>query len=151
MAEKMCFFIGHRDAPAELLPLLMDAVERHITQYGVTEFIVGRYGCFDRMAAAAVREAKERHPEITLVLLTPYYRGRKSNVPSGEYDATFYPPGMERVPKRFAIVRANEYMLRHSMYLICYCKGYVGNTRVLMAKAVARNRMGQLKIENLSE
>ena len=47
------FFIGHRGAPDELRPLLAEAVERHITQYGVTEFIVGHYGRFDAMSAAA--------------------------------------------------------------------------------------------------
>ncbi|MBE6997554.1 MAG: hypothetical protein E7427_05225 [Ruminococcaceae bacterium] len=51
-----CFFIGHRDAPETLRPLLAEAVERHITQYGVTEFAVGHYGHFDAMAAGVVRE-----------------------------------------------------------------------------------------------
>ncbi len=30
-----CFFIGHRDAPDKVLPLLEEEVERHITAYGV--------------------------------------------------------------------------------------------------------------------
>ncbi len=36
------------------------------------------------------------------------------------FDGTFYPPGMETVPKRAAIVRANRYMVDHSDYLIAY-------------------------------
>lgn len=39
-----CFFIGHHDAGKELLPLLAEVVERHITEYGVTDFFVGHYG-----------------------------------------------------------------------------------------------------------
>ena len=70
---KTCFFIGHRDAPEALRPLLDAAVERHITEYGVTEFVVGHYGRFDYMAAGAVQAAKARHPDISLVLLLPYY------------------------------------------------------------------------------
>ena len=48
---KICFFAGHSDAPESVYPALAEAVERHITGYGVTEFRVGNYGGFDRMAA----------------------------------------------------------------------------------------------------
>ena len=48
---KSCFFIGHRNAPETLLPLLASAVERHITEYGVDDFVVGHYGRFDALAA----------------------------------------------------------------------------------------------------
>ena len=68
----ICFFIGHRDTLPSILPKLREAVERHIADYGVTEFIVGRYGSFDSLAAQVVKEAKQRHPEIRLTLL-PYY------------------------------------------------------------------------------
>ena len=141
-----CFFIGHRDAPDELRPMLAEAVERHISEYGVTEFIVGHYGRFDAMAAAAVRAAKKRHPEVTLVLLLPYYPFQYD---AGENDASFYPPDMESVPKPLAIVRANEYMVRHCDRLICYNEGYIGNTRRLLALAERRAQSGLLRIENL--
>ena len=50
MSQKSCFFIGHRETPEEIYPVLCAAVEEHIVRYGVTEFIVGRYGCFDGLA-----------------------------------------------------------------------------------------------------
>lgn len=53
-----CFFIGHREASEDILPALTEAVIQHIVDYGVTEFIVGSYGGFDRMAAKAVISAK---------------------------------------------------------------------------------------------
>ena len=107
-----CFFIGHRDAPEELSPLLAEAIERHITEYGVTEFIVGHYGAFDRMAAHMVRNAKEQHPDIRLVLLLPYFPYKFMNELASEFDGSYYPPGMENVPKPFAIVKANEHMIK---------------------------------------
>ena len=73
MQHKTCFFIGHHDAPESLAPLIYEAVERHITEYGVSEFVVGHYGHFDTLAARAVREAKKHHPKVILTLLTPYY------------------------------------------------------------------------------
>ena len=54
MNGKSCFFIGHREAPDTVLPLLQETVNRHIECYGVTEFIVGHYGNFDYLAAKAV-------------------------------------------------------------------------------------------------
>lgn len=63
---RSCFFIGHREAGAELLPLLAEAVERHITEYGVTDFYVGHYGSFDGMAAHAVKEARGSTSRYTL-------------------------------------------------------------------------------------
>lgn len=51
MRQKGCFFIGHRETSEEIYPVLCAVVEEHIVRYGVTEFIVGRYGCFDGLAA----------------------------------------------------------------------------------------------------
>ena len=70
---KSCFFIGHREASSEVLPVLTEAVEQHIVEYGVTEFIVGNYGGFDHTAAKAVIAAKKQYPEITLSMLIPYH------------------------------------------------------------------------------
>lgn len=145
--HKSCFFIGHRDAPEELFPKLRDAIARHITDYGVTDFVVGHYGHFDRMAARAVREEKALHPEVTLTLMLPYY---PYEYDADEYDSSFYPPGMETVPKPFAISRANRYMIRHCDYLICYNEGYPGNTRILIDLAKKRAEKGQLFIEDLA-
>lgn len=58
----ICFFIGHQEAGEELLPVLTEAVERHIIEYGVTEFVVGQYGNFDRLAAKVVKAAKKTPP-----------------------------------------------------------------------------------------
>ena len=151
MSLSICFFIGHRDAPENVRPLLTEAVERHITQYGVSEYIVGHYGRFDAMAAWAVREAKRRHPEVTLTLLIPYYPFRGLTAQLKEYDATFYPPGLESVPKPYAIVRANEYTIQTCGYLICYDRGQIGKTRDLVALARRRERKGLMHIENLAE
>ena len=68
-----CFFIGHRETPDRVYPTLLETIERHITEYGVSEFVVGRYGNFDRLVIRALSQAKRAHPDITLMLMTPYY------------------------------------------------------------------------------
>ena len=129
---KSCFFIGHREASEEIFPELAEAVERHIVDYGVTEFIVGNYGGFDRMAARAVISAKALYPGITLLLLLSYHPAeRPIETPPG-FDGTFYPPGMESVPRRYAIVRANRYMIDHVDYLIAYAWHPGSNARNLV-------------------
>lgn len=40
----ICFFIGHRDASEDIYAKLREAVADHITEHGVTDFVVGHYG-----------------------------------------------------------------------------------------------------------
>ena len=115
-----CFLFGHRDAGSALMPQLDEEVERHIIACGVTEFVVGQYGAFDRMAARAVLNAKRRHPEVKLSILLPYHPSDREVRASEGFDCTIYPPGMEKVPRRLAIVKANEYMVKHCDYVIAY-------------------------------
>jgi hypothetical protein len=82
--------------------------------------------------------------------LLPYYRQDTAKEPLLAFDDTFYPPGMETVPKRFAIVRANAYMVRHCDCLIAYAK-HPGNAKKLLDTAKRREAQGLLHIENLAE
>jgi len=143
--EKTCFFIGHRDAPDSLAPELDALVERHIAEYDVREFVVGRYGSFDALAASAVKRAKTRHPDVRLVYLRPYHPAeRPEKTPSG-FDGSFYPPGMERVPRKLAIVRANRYMVDNSDFLIAYA-WHPGNARELVEYAKKREQRGLIAV-----
>ena len=146
-----CFFIGHREAPDALLPQLTAEIERHITEYGVTDFVAGRYGCFDALAAKCVKAAKKRHPEVTLTLLLPYHPYDSPIATPSGFDGTFYPPGMETVPKRAAIIRANRYMVKHSEYLIAYAWHPASNARDLIEYAQKYEKQGSIKITLLPQ
>ena len=135
---KSCFFIGHREASSELLPILRQTVEKHISEYGVTEFIVGGYGGFDHLAARTVISLKQQYPQITLSLLIPYHPAeRPIETPPG-FDNTYYPPGMEKVPRKLAIVRANRNMVNNVDYLIAYAWHPASNARDLLEYAEKR-------------
>lgn len=141
MQCKSCFFIGHREAGPEVLPALENAIEKHISEYGVTEFIVGHYGGFDRLAARALVSAKKYHPEVRLFMLIPYHPAeRPVETPPG-FDGTFYPPGMESVPRKFSIVQANRYMIDHVNYLIAYAWHPASNAQNLVEYAERRNML----------
>ena len=130
-----CFFIGHRETPDRVYPTLLETIERHITEYGVAEFVVGQYGNFDRLVIRALSQAKRAHPDITLMLMTPYYPvNRKVDLPEA-FDALFYPPDLETVPKRLAIIRVNRYMVERSDFLIAYVRHPASNAKELLEYA----------------
>ena len=137
MNGKVCFFIGHRDTPEHVYPALEQAVEQLITQ-GVTEFYVGNHGSFDRMAARGVIAAKQRHLEVRLTMLLPYHPAEREVVLPAGFDGSLYPPGMENVPRRFAIARANRWMVEHTSRLIAIFDGSPGGTAHTVRLAEAR-------------
>ena len=143
MDNKTCFFIGSRYASSNLEPQLAEAIEKHITEYGVTTFTVGHYGFFDHLAAGVLKEAKKKHLHIKLYLLAPYALNQKREAPEG-FDGTFYPEGLEFVPKRYAIVQANRYMVQHSDYLISHPG--MGNSRKIVEYAQGREKKGLIKV-----
>jgi len=148
---KTCFFIGHREAEDGLLPQLTSLVERHITEYGVDEFVVGHYGRFDSLAVAAVKTAKKKHPDVRLIYLRPYHPAERNRKTPEGFDSSFYPRGMEKVPQKVAIVKANQYMVDHSDYLIAHVWHPASNARKLLEYAQKRERRGLICVTNLGK
>lgn len=99
MDNKVCFFIGHREANESIMPALQRCIEKHILTFGVGIFIVGQYGKFDRMVISALRTIKQRYPWITLLLLIPYHPAeRPVPVPDGSIIPTI-PQAWKLSPK----------------------------------------------------
>lgn len=150
---KRCFLMGHRDADHGLKDKLAAEIERHITELGVTEFLVGNHGAFDRLAAAALGEAKQRHPVVTMTLLLAYLPDRgQVKLPAG-FDGSLYPPNMESTPRRYAIVRANQYALSTSQYMIAYAWQSGSNTlkmaETAQRKGLAVSYIGRDRLESI--
>lgn len=149
--NQSCFFIGHRETGEDVRPLLEEAVECHIVEYGIKQFIVGGYGGFDRMAASAVIKAKQQHPEITLLLLLPYHPAEhKIDLPQG-FDGSYYPFENNAPPRKFAIVKANEMMIHACDYLIAYAWHPASNARDLVETAIRLQAKGGIHVENLGQ
>ena len=145
---KKCFFIGHREIGEEILPILKRTILHHINELGVTEFIVGNYGGFDRMAASAVVDIKKDYPDVKLTMLLPYHpTERRVEKPNG-FDDTYYPWGLEKVPRRFAIVYANRHMIDYVDCLIACVRYNVDNSCKLLEYA---KRKTSLHITNIGE
>lgn len=97
-----------------------------------------------------VIEAKERHPSITLSMLIPYHPAERPINPPQGFDNTFYPPCMEKVPRKLAIVRANRYMVDHVDYLIAYVWHPASNARDLVEYAKKRELRNLISVTVLS-
>ena len=145
---KSCFFIGHRDAGEAVLPLLEREIERHIVEYGVEEFIVGQHGHFDGMAARAVKQLKEKYPDVRLILLLSYLKNEP--LPEG-FDESLYPEGLELVPRRYAILRANQKAINLCEHVICYVnRGYGGAWQAMIYALKKRKHIVNLGRTNPS-
>ena len=142
---KRCFFIGHRYVSESIYERLCQSVET-VIRAGVTEFIVGHYGAFDRLAAKAVKQHKAEYP-VRLVMLLPYHPAvRPIELPEG-FDGSYYPSGMEKVPMRLAIVQANRRAVKVADCLIAYVVHSSGNSSKIMEYA----RRQKKNIYNLAQ
>ncbi len=151
MRNRTCCFIGHGKLYEDISEDLSAAVERHITEYGVEDFLVGNYGAFDGRAAAEVKRAKVRHPGVRLFLMVPYIPGQGRSLPNLEgYDDVIYPEGMEKVPYRLAIPRLNRIMVNESDYAIAYVRFSWGGAAKTLEYAQRKERKGLIHIENLA-
>ena len=147
---KSCFFIGHREADDGLLAKLQSAVERLIVEEQVRYFYVGGYGGYDSIAASAVKRLKKQYPQIVLMLVLPYHPAeRPIETPPG-FDGTYYPEGLEKVPRRFAITKANEIMVRQSDWLVAYVRHGASNSRKIYEYA-QRQGVSCININEVSE
>lgn len=148
---KSCFFIGHREADERLLPCLTEAIRRLYIEEDVSYFYVGGYGGFDRIAGMAVKEVKKQYPGITLHLVLPYHPAERSIEAPPGYDGTYYPEGLEGVPRQYAIVRANKILVDTCDWLIAYVRHGASNSRKILEYAKRREKKGQIRVENLAE
>ena len=144
MNNKTCFLIGNRYTPGNVRKNLADVVEKHIIEYGVRIFTVGHYGNFDSMAQSVLKDTKKQYTDLELYLLAPYALSQKIETPKG-FNGIFYPDGLENIPFRLAILKANRYMIKNSDYLISYCH-HIGNTRNIVEYAQKREKKGLIKI-----
>lgn len=110
-------FCGHKEvSDQERVEEWLRQVCAELIEQGADEFFLGGYGRFDFMCASVLREMKKVYPAIRLILVLPYLN---SSMLTEGYDETVYPP-LESVPKRFAISRRNEWMVRESEVVVAY-------------------------------
>ena len=116
----ICSFFGHKDALQSLYTIIRKNIEHLITQRNVDSFMVGNQGGFDAMILKALRELKQVYPHICYNVVLAYMPSQKQEYELYDPSETFLPEGIETVPKRFAILWRNKWMVRESDIILCY-------------------------------
>ncbi|MGN0178294.1 MAG: hypothetical protein ACI4DY_02475 [Monoglobaceae bacterium] len=127
-----CFF-GHREVTHNIRPKLTAIIENLITEDNVTEFYVGHQGQFDSMVYSVLKELKSKYPKIRYTVVLAYMPDEHIKDRYGE--DTLFPDGLESVPKRFAISKRNDWMIRQSGYAVCYVYKITGGAAKFREKA----------------
>ena len=118
-------FCGHSDF------LFSDDVKQQLKNIFVSEiiknptckFYLGGYGDFDSLCLRTLRELKKEFQDIELIFITPYIDKNYSRLEFAKYhydDIIF--PSLESVPRKFAILKRNEWMVDSADLVIAYVK-----------------------------
>ena len=143
-----CILFGQDDAPPELAPLLREAVERHVRDYDVTEFVVGGHGAFDRMAADAVRGVQQLDPEVRMYLLSYAYNDDTERfVP--DHDGLFFPEDFYELPPEQARPLATKLVLPECTHAIVYVDGTQSRWAQVYKLARKQEARGLLRLTSL--
>ena len=137
-------FCGHStlSGTAPIRKWLLETTGALIAE-GADFFYLGGYGMFDALAFEVMREQKRAHPHITLALALPYLDSKLS---TDGYDEIIYPP-LETVPKRYAIVCRNRWMVEMADYVVVYIEHDWGGAYKTYRYAKSKRK----KIFNLAE
>ena len=110
-------FCGHREiAQTTEVEEWLQTVIHGLIEQGATTFYLGGYGAFDGLAASVLRKEKKNHPWIERILVLAYLNGRQDAV---GYDGSVYPE-REKIPRRFAILHRNRWMVQSADVVVAY-------------------------------
>ena len=140
---------GHATTPYDAISLIQAAAEKQYNEQSIRTFIVGNRGSFVSLAATAIKNLKKRHDDISLLLLLAHHPAERPVHLTEGFDNSYYPP-LESVPRQYAIVRANKYMVDTADSIICYVNR-IGNTRKLLEQAQKRQKKEGIPIENVAQ
>ena len=146
---KSCFMFGHADCPDTMLPKIEEAIVKCYSKE-VTAFYVGSRGRFDSLAASAVKQVKQQHPDIKLYLTIPYLTTEINENPEEYYkrfDGIQLANIPESTPKKLMIIKCNQFMIDSSSFLVSFVEHSWGGAYRTLQYAKGKD----IKIINLSK
>ena len=143
-------FFGHSnclfndDIKKQLKNILLDEIIKNPT----CKFYLGGYGDFDGLCLRTLRELKHDFPTIEILFITPYLDKNYSKLELAKYyyDDVIFPP-IESVPRKFAILKRNEWMVEQADLVIAYVKYSWGGA----AKALEYAKRKKKRIINIAK
>ncbi len=136
-------FCGHSNClfSDEEKEILKQLLIKEIRKNPTCKFYLGGYGDFDSLCLRTLRALKNDFPDIKLVFITPYLDKNYSKLQSAKYyyDDIIFPP-IESVPRKFAILKRNEWMVNSADLVIAYVKYSWGGAVKTLEYAKKRKR-----------
>ncbi|MBP3377878.1 MAG: DUF1273 domain-containing protein [Clostridia bacterium] len=111
----ICCGFGHRKIHGEI-PLLRNTIEK-LTDRGITEYMTGGMGDFDRIFSETVRTVKNAR----LILVIPYMTeelNKNKDYYTSLYDEIIIPQCVEGMFPKKAIIHRNRWMVEQSDMVI---------------------------------
>lgn len=104
-------------------------------------FYLGGYGDFDNTVFELLKEIQKDFPKIELIFVSPYLDPSYAKLSYAKeiYDDIIYPP-IEKVPKKFAILKRNEWMVDQSDFVVSYVKYPWGGAGKTLDYAVKKHK-----------
>ena len=122
--KERCCFCGHGDIhDINLNAKIKNIVEYLINNYNIKEFWVGNYGKFDIATSFAIKDLQKKYTDISLNLVVPYLKNdlnSNKSLYSEKYNEILVADIPQNIPKKFHIIKTNEYMINNSDILVCY-------------------------------
>ena len=130
-------FCGHSEVHfANKIEDWLEEVLEQLIKEGVREFYLGGYGGFDRLVFSVLKRKKVQYENIRFLLIMPYLNHK---LDPSEYVGTIYPP-LEKVPKKYANIKRNEWMVKKADVLVAYVIHDWGGAAKTMKDALQRNK-----------
>ena len=137
-------FLFNDDIKEQLKNILVGEIIKNPT----CKFYLGGYGDFDVLCLRTLKDLKANFPEIELIFITPYLDKNYSKLEFAKYhyDDVIFPP-IESVPRKFAILKRNEWMVEQADLVIAYVKYSWGGA----AKALEYSKRKKKRIINIAK
>ena len=135
-----CTFFGHRDAPVEIQPLLEKVIIDLIENYKVKKFYIGNNGNFDILVKNTLKKVKEKYQHIEYLIVLAYFPTQRNEFDYSNYSNTIYFNELSSVPKKLAIYKRNEIMLKKSYFVVTYVKHSFGGAAIFKELAEKQNK-----------
>ena len=137
-------FCGHRDfvETAEAENQLTMFLEKYARENVRLVCYNGGYGNFDYFAAKCVQRMQEQYSNIRNCLVLPYIDQpflERIEIFKNHFDETIYPP-LESVPRKYAIIRRNEWMVDSTDIVIAYVTYSWGGAARTLEYAKRKNK-----------
>lgn len=141
MQKTVCCFFGHHDVTDDIKGKLQKVIRSLIINDNAVKFFVGNHGRFDYEVYMYLREIRKEYPDIEYYVVLAYMPNHKSNENYYfEPNESIFPYGFETVPKKCAIIRRNDWMLKQSDTVVCYVNHYIGGSGQMIEKANKQNK-----------